>query len=396
VSGSRSNGVQQSIASEIPETTMQHSNNNISLLVGGDCGPVHGPKDGFPIERYTELVRPALATADMRFVNCMRTYSTRAAYNELAPQVGQPPEMAQIFSDCRFDAVNMANNHTYDSGPDALIDTRAFFNSKGIQVTGAGRDLAEARQPAIIERNGVKVGYLGYCSVGNPGSEAGLRKPGIAPLRVKTFYEVRGPHAPVRILTQPVASDLDRLVEDVKQLRKQVDIVMVALHYGVIRVPRVISDYQVTAAHACIDAGADIIVGHAPHIPKAIEIYKGKAIFYSLGVFCMTRTGSSVEWNEPPWSHGAVGNHAELDPEYPFMPYGTDCKRSLLAKAVVSKDGVKQISFLPMMIDTQYRPEILRNSDARFTDIVQYMEWVSKGFDHKFTVEGDEVVVTAS
>ena len=373
---------------------MQNPARDISLLVGGDCGPVHGPKDGFPIERYTELVRPVLATADLRFVNCMRTYSLRGAYSELAPQVCQPPEMAQIFTDCRFDAVTMANNHTYDSGPDALVDTRALLLDKGMKVTGAGRDITEARQPAVLERNGVRVGYLGYCSVGSPGSEAGPGKPGIAPLRVKTFYEVRGPHAPVRILTQPEERDLKMLIEDIQALRKQVDVVIAALHYGVIRIPRVISDYQVTAAHACIDAGADLIVGHAPHVPKAIEVYKGKAIFYSLSVFCMTKPFASPTWHEPPWAHGAVRNHTDLDPEYPFMPYGKDSKRSLLAKAVVSKQGVKRVSFLPMMFDKQYRPEVLRSGDARFADVLQYMEWVSDGFDHKFTVEGDELVVT--
>jgi Bacterial capsule synthesis protein PGA_cap len=375
---------------------MQRSTSEISLLVGGDCGPAHGPKDGFSIEGYTELVRPVLAQADMRFVNCMRTYSSRPAANALAPQVGQPPEMAQIFSDCRFDGITMANNHTFDSGPEALVDTRELLLSKGIQITGAGRDLAEARKPAIIERNGVKVGYIGYCSVGNPGSEAGPGKPGIAPLRVNTSYDTRGPNAPVRVLTQPLESDLKMLIDDVTQLRKQVDVVIVALHFGVIRIPRVISDYQVTAAHACIDAGADLIVGHSPHIPKAIEVYKGKAIFYSLGVFCMTRQGSWGAWNEAPWKQGVVTNYAELDPEYPFMPYGRDCTRSLLAKAVVSKEGVKRVSFLPMKIDKKYRPEVLRSGDARFTDIQQYMEWVSVGFDHKFTVDGDEIVVTGS
>lgn len=375
---------------------MQNATRDISLLVGGDCGPVHGPKDGFTVEGYTELVRPVLAKADMRFVNCMRTYSSRPAANELAPQVGQPPEMAQIFTDCRFDAITMANNHTYDTGPEALIDTRDFFIGKGIQVTGAGRNLAEARQPAIVERNGVKVGYIGYCSVGNPGSEAGPGKPGIAPLRVNTSYDVRGPNAPVRTLTQPQENDLKMLIEDVKKLREQVDVVIVALHFGVIRIPRVISDYQVTAAHACIDAGADLIVGHSPHIPKAIEVYKGKAIFYSLGVFCMTRTGTWGAWNEAPWKQGVVTNHAELDPEYPFMPYGRDCTRSLLAKAVVSKSGIQRVSFLPMKIDKKYRPEVLRSGDPRFADIQQYMEWVSVGFDHQFNVDGDEVVVTGA
>ena len=378
---------------QFPEIVVQHSEGEVSLLVGGDCGPVHGPRDGFSIEGYTEMVRPALARADMRFVNCMRTYSTRPVANELAPQVGQTPEMAQIFSDCRFDAVTMANNHTYDNGPDAMLDTRANLQGRGIRVTGVGRNLAEAREPAIIERQGIKVGYLGACSVCAQGSEAGTNKAGIAPLRVNTSYDTRGPNAPVRILTRPVDSDLNRLLDDVRQLRRQVDVVIVALHFGVLRIPRVISDYQVTAAHACIDAGADLIVGHSPHVPKAIEVYKGKAIFYSLGVFCMTRAGAADTWNEPPWVQGAIGNYAELDPDYPFMPYGRDCTKSLLAKAVITQAGVQRVSFLPMKIDKRYRPEVLRASDPRFGEIQQYMEWASQGFNHRFTVEGDEVVV---
>ncbi|MDH5537558.1 MAG: CapA family protein, partial [Betaproteobacteria bacterium] len=83
-----------------------------------------------------------------------------------------------------------------------------------------------------------------------------------------------------------------------------------------------------------------------------------------------------------------------LDPEYPHLSYGTDAKRSLIAKAVLGRDGVRRVSFLPVLIDKRLRPEVLRNGDPRFDDAVQFMEWVSEDFDHRFTVEGDEVVVT--
>ena len=271
----------------MPETANKNSN-QISLLVAGDCGPVHGPKDGFPIERYSELVRPTLAKADLRFANCMRQYSARGTYNDgergsnwaSAAHSRLPPEMAQIFADCGFDAVTIANNHMYDFGPEALLDTRKLLLDKGMKVTGAGRNLAEARQPAIVERHRIRVGYLGYCSVIPKGGEAGPDKPGITPLRVKVKYETRGPHALVRIRTEPDEHDLEMLMDDIAALRKQVDIVIPALHYGVIRLPRVIADYQVTAAHACIDAGADMVVGHGTHIPKGNEVYKHKSIFF--------------------------------------------------------------------------------------------------------------------
>ena len=146
----------------------------ISFLGTGDCGPTHGPKDGFPIERYTELVRPTLAEVDLRFGNCERQYSARK--KEGAGLTGhgcQPPEMAQIFTDCGYDAMTIANNHMYDFGPAQLLDTRALLLEKGIQVTGAGKDLDEARQPAIVECKGIKVGFLGYWSVIPHGGEAG-------------------------------------------------------------------------------------------------------------------------------------------------------------------------------------------------------------------------------
>lgn len=367
----------------------------LSILIGGDCGPALGPAEGFPIEGYTELIRPALEKADIRFVNCMRTYSSRGVYAEAARQVCQPLEMADIFSNGLFDAVTMANNHSYDSGPDAMIDTRSLLNARGIQVTGAGRDLAEARKPAVVERNGVSVGYLGYTSVGGPGATAGANKPGVMNVRVKTSYETRGPHEPVRIRTEPNPHDLSMLIEDVVALRQQVDVVVLAFHSGVIRVPRVISDYQVAVAHAAIDAGADLVVGHAPHMPKGIEVYKGKTIFYSLGVFAMTKPFAAPSWSEPAWMHGAVRNHTDLDPEYPFMPYGKPSTLSLLAKAQISKAGIFRVSFLPMTFDQKYRPELRCQSDTRFADILKYMEWASEDMPHCFTVADDEVIVSA-
>ena len=63
--------------------------------------------------------------------------------------------------------------------------------------------------------------------------------------------------------------------------------------------------------------------------------------------------------------HGALRNYADQDPAYPLLPYGRDAKRTLLAKAVFARDGVKSVSFLPMMINKQYRPEVLRAAPRR-------------------------------
>ena len=367
---------------------------DISLLFAGDCGPAHGPAEGVPLERYTELVRPALAQADLRFVNCMRAYSDRGVQMEHAPQACQPPSMVSIFGDGGFDAVCLANNHSCDAGLEAMLDTRALFAARGIEAVGAGSDLDEARRPAIFERRGIKVGYLCWTSLGREQDAAGPGKPGIARLRIEASYETRGPHRPVRVRTSPNAEDLALLVGDIAALRKQVDVVVLAFHAGITWVPRIIPDYQVAVAHAAVEAGADLVVGHAPHIPKAIEIHQGKPIFYSLGVFAMTKPFASPAWDEPAWAHGTVRNHNDLDPAAPLMPYGKGTTLSLLAKLRVAGPWRIRTSYLPMAIDAQGRPAVLRHNDPRFDEVVTYLDWASQDMPHRFTVEGDEVIVT--
>ena len=91
--------------------------------------------------------------------------------------------------------------------------------------------------------------------------------------------------------------------------------------------------------------------------------------------------------------YGQYGVFPDPD-EYPRLSMGPDSKRSFIAKAVFSREGVKKASFLPVLIDKLSRPEVLSHGDPRFDDALKFMDWVSEGYDHKFTVEGDEVVVT--
>mgnify|MGYP003344161322 CR=1 FL=1 len=368
--------------------------NEMVFLAGGDCGPVHGPDEGYPLERYAEGVRPVFASADLRFANCERQYSANAAPGGRTSHGCQPPQMAGIFTEFGIDVLSLANNHMYDAGEQALLDTRALMLRHRIAVSGAGKNLAEAREPAIVTRKGITVGFISYCSALPKGSEAGPDKAGVAPLRVLTEYEHRGPHAGVRVITHPDPQDLRMLLDDITALRPRVDILIVSLHGGVIWVPRVVADYQVMTAHAAIDAGADMILGHHAHITKAIEVYKGKAIFHGLCHLCMTKPEPGAAWHEVPWKHGALRNHQDLDPAYPLLPYGSHATRTLVAKAIFTKDGVKSVSFLPMIIDAQYRPQSLKRDDPRFDEVTRYMEWASEGFAHTFTPQHNEVKVT--
>ena len=130
-------------------------NKNVTLLACGDVGPIHEPVSGF-----AELVKSTLAGAEIRFGQVERVYSERGALqlHSGGSHSRLKPSMASVFSDCGFNVLSLASNHAMDWGEDAMLDTIALFRDKGFQIIGAGRNLDEARQPAIVECNGTQIG----------------------------------------------------------------------------------------------------------------------------------------------------------------------------------------------------------------------------------------------
>jgi poly-gamma-glutamate capsule biosynthesis protein CapA/YwtB (metallophosphatase superfamily) len=362
----------------------------MTLLACGDVGPIHEP-----LEAYGAHAKPILASADLRFAQVERVYSERGAFqlHSGGEHSRAKPHMAAIFEHCKFDVVSVASNHAMDWGPDALLDSIDLLRSKGIATVGAGRNLREARAPAYVERNGVRVAFLAYCSVLQQGYAAQAEKPGVAPLRAHTYYEPVEYQAgvPPRVVTAPFEEDLEGMIADIEAAKKNAHSVIVSLHWGIHFIPRMIADYQTIAAKAAFRAGADLILGHHAHVPKAIAVFEGKTCFYSLSNFIMSSTAKTAHAAETFEKRYGV----KLDPDYPHLPYGQDAKRSLISKAVITSQGVQQTGFLPVLIDKQLRPEPLRQKDPRFADAVKYMDWASEGFPHAFTVEGDEVLVQA-
>lgn len=362
----------------------------IVLLGCGDVGPIHGP-----VERYATRVKSTLAQADLRFAQCERVYSTRGTEPARASERHSrlDPAMAKLFSDCGFDVASVASNHAMDWGADAMLDSIANLRARGITTVGAGTDLAAARAPVMLERRGVRVAFLARCSVLRDGYEATPDRPGVAPLRVHTRYEAAEYQAgmPPRVITEPHPDDLAGLVEDIRAARAQADCVVVSLHWGLHFIPRLLADYQLAVARAVFEAGANLILGHHAHVPKAIGVIDGKVCFYSLSNFIMSAPPASEERRHIFAHRYGVA----LDPDYPHLPYGVDAKRSLIAKATIGTGGVEKVSFLPVMIDRELRPDVLRAGDPRFDDALRYMEWASEEVPHRFTAEGDEVVVSA-
>src|SRR5437763_9696455 len=203
----------------------------VVLLGCGDVGPIHEP-----MAQYSELVRDTLAGADIRFAQVERVYSDRG---ELQPHGGAhgrlPPHMASVIADCGFNVVSVAGNHAMDWGPEPLLDTIELLRAKGIQAIGAGRNLAEARQPAIVECKSHRVAILAYSSVLHEGYAAGPDTPGVAPMRATARFEPVDyqPGVPPRVSTTPDEQDLAGLVADVRAAKGRADVFVLSMHWGV-------------------------------------------------------------------------------------------------------------------------------------------------------------------
>ena len=190
-------------------------------------------------------------------------------------------------------AVGIANNvHYGDANIRASI---ARLDALGILHAGAGANLAAARAPVILERGGIRFGFLQRSSVYWPTNhEAHEDAPGIAVIRGHTAYQVpvgrtragvppaNRPGIPPEIITWADAAYLGWFKEDIAALRPRVDVLVASCHWGL---GKDVLQYMTEIAHAAIDAGADIVVGHGPHYSLPIEVYKGKPVFYGLGNF---------------------------------------------------------------------------------------------------------------
>lgn len=220
-----------------------------------------------------------------------------------APQGGRSIDHEGFFADpvvggaaltrAGIGAVGVANNVNY--GEAAIGASIATLDRLGIPHTGAGPNRTAARRPAIVTRNGVRFGFLQRSSVYWPTNhEAADNATGIAVIRAHTAYQVpmhkirpeippmNRPGLPPVILTWADPLYLRWLREDIASLRDHADIVVVSCHWGL---GKDVLGYMTEIAHAAIDAGADLVVGHGPHHFLPVEVYRGKPVFYGLGSF---------------------------------------------------------------------------------------------------------------
>jgi poly-gamma-glutamate synthesis protein (capsule biosynthesis protein) len=248
-----------------------------------------------------------------------------------------------------------------DRSEESMLDTIDAARTAGVALIGAGADIDAARAPVIVERDGTRVGFLGYASVLPGGYAAGPGKSGVAPLRASTFYQQVDwqPGTAPKIRTFPEPADLEALTADVTALRPRVDVLVVSVHWGVHFEPATIADYQYAYAHAAVDAGADVILGHHAHILKGIEVYRGKPVIYSLNNFLLRPRGDDGKWLSP-------------------ANAPSDQQKSIMVKLTLDQGRVTGCAIQPVWVDHRPRPVAPAADDPRATAVLDYLRWCNE------------------
>jgi hypothetical protein len=365
---------------------------DILLYAVGDVGPNREDPDS--MFRY---VRPILTQGDIVFCQLEPVLSRRGSpLPQARLAMRADPKSASAIKNAGIDVVSFASNHCMDWGSDAFFDTISALQGQGLLVIGVGKNIKEARKPAIIESKGTRVAFLAYNTILPMGYWAEANRPGCAPMRAWTLYEQiehDQPGTSCRIHTFPNREDLEAMGEDIKKAKTQADVVILSMHWGIHFVPAVIADYQRQVGHVAIDSGADLILGHHAHILKGIEVYKGKVIVYSLSNFALESPFAFAEGSlNSPAQKEIQSLYWKPGPESPMHP---DATKTLVTKCIISNKGIKTVSILPTIIDKESQPEVLTSKDERFGEIVRYMEKITadQGLDTDYTVRGEEVVL---
>ena len=192
---------------------------------------------------FFQNVKSIFEADDLTIVNMEGTLTEETTRQDKTYAFKGPAEYTQILTDGDVEAANLANNHSHDYGDKSYTDTIAALDAAGITNFGYDRT-------AVMDVNGVKVGLVGT-------------------------YE----------LAEGMGCE-DEMISNIKAVEDQgAQIVIVSFHWGIER-ENYPTENQVNLAHSAIDNGADLVLGHHPHVLEGIEVYNGKNIVYSLGNFC--------------------------------------------------------------------------------------------------------------
>lgn len=255
--------------------------------------------------------RSILQSGDMTFANLETPITPGKPVLTGSMTFRSDPGVEKAMKSAGIDIVSLANNHTMNQGAKGLRDTFSYLDKVGIAHTGAGSTLDAALRPAIATVRSVRFAFLAFND-----SDVVPASTGAGPN-----------HAGTALM------DTVRMVKSVKAARKKADVVIVSMHSGTEYTPKPNARQQ-RFARAAIDAGAEMVIGHHPHVVQTVEKYKGKWILYSLGNFIFDQM----------WSR--------------------ETRQGVIAKITFSGTSVQTVAFTPILIENYAQPRVLTGKEA--------------------------------
>ena len=368
------------------------------------------PEGGYPGFRELQEV---IAAHDVRFNNLEFTVHDRegfpAAFSGGTWAMAEP-EILDDLQKFGFNLYNTANNHSGDYSHGGILATIRHLRERGLRYAGTGENLAGAAGAAYLDTPNARVALIAASSSFHESHAAGSQgpelvgRPGLNPLRFekvfhveKEYYETlekiaeetdmnaaannairngyRNPLPEGRLSfgglnfvlaeetaqhTRPLKKDMDRIMANIREARRQADYVLVSIHSHEFAGRQITepAEFLVTFAHACIEAGADAVLGHGPHELRGIEIYQGKPIFYSLGNFIFQTETVSVQPADAYENKGMsydtkVGEYMDRRSKNGTQGYGVqeNIWRSVMAGFTAEDGEITEIRLYPVTLN---------------------------------------------
>lgn len=252
------------------------------------------------------------------------------------------PAMVQVLKEGGFDIVSLANNHILDYDSEALLDTLQILDENGIGYAGAGENIEEARAPYIYTIKDRSIAVFAYDE--------------FAHYYYSNSYKRRFQATEILPGTAPMNEDM--ILEDIKNIREKVDIILVSLHWG-IEESNNITKEQRRLAHILIDNGVDAILGHHPHVIQPIEIYNNKPIIYSMG-------------------------------NYIFDQNDENNKQGMVISLILDNEKIREVEALPIYIKDKREPIIAEGEKGEI--IRNKIISLSRELESKGQIKGNKVI----
>lgn len=287
----------------------------VSIAAVGDI--MVGNHTSYYIQKYGadypfDSTRQLLSQTDIAFGNLEAPFTRTGTKFEKTFNFKVPPEYVSGVIGSGIDVVTLANNHILDYGIEGLKSTLSVLDSLGMAHCGAGLNLDQANEPAIVERNGLRVAFLGYS----------LTFP-------EEFWATKSRGG----TSYPTETNMRASIQHCDSIA---DFTVVTFHWGA-EGKNFPKDYQKEYAHLAIDLGADLVLGHHPHVLQGLEIYKNRLIAYSLGNFT-------------------------------FSSYSRRATESMILKVYLVDEGLFFAKIIPVSVDNyeiSFQPRVVTGKRAK-------------------------------